>query len=60
MSLEIICSMIAYVYENYGLLLTGLHTIVMFFIGMFLVIPGKQPEQALRAMANWLERYSKK
>ncbi len=53
-------SIISFITTNYQVIITGILSILVGIIGIALVIPGDQPEKALQAIVDFLEKFSVK
>lgn len=58
--MEMISAIFAYLVLNGPALLAALNAVLLALIALFLLIPGEQPEKALRSVADFLEKFSKK
>jgi hypothetical protein len=46
--------------QNVGSYASAVDAVVLALIALFLLIPGDQPEKALRGVADFIEKFSKK
>ena len=49
-----------WILDNYQAVLSALVAVVSALIALFLIIPGEQPEKALKSVADFLAKFSKK
>lgn len=58
--MDSISQIFAYLVLNGPQIISALNAVVLALIALFLLIPGEQPEKALRSVADFLEKFSKK
>ena len=58
--MEQVLIVINYIIEHYETVITGVVAILTGLIAIFSLIPGEQPEKTLRAMVDFLSKFSKK
>ena len=58
--MENFVSVISWIGANYQLLLSSLVLVLGGLTGIFMLIPGDQPEKAFKSVAAFLEKFSKK
>lgn len=49
-----------WILANYQALLVALNAALVALIGLFMIIPGDQPEKALQGVVDFLSKFSKK
>lgn len=52
--------MIRFITEHYGDILAAADALLLGLIAVFLLIPGEQPEKTFRAIADFIEKFSRK
>lgn len=52
--------LIAFLAANWLQLLAALHALLLALVAFFLLIPGDQPEKAIKGVADFLEKFSVK
>ena len=55
-----VMEVISWLLVNWSLLLNAVLTVLAALIALFLLIPGPAPENWFKAIANFLEKFSKK
>lgn len=58
--MEAIIQKILDVVQNIGPWAVAVNGVLLALIGLFTLIPGEQPEKALRAIADFIEKYLSK
>ena len=65
--MELVLNIIAWGSSNWaalllagGQLLGAIGVVIGLLIPLFILIPGEQPEKALKGFADWIAKYSKK
>ncbi len=53
-------NVIAWVLANYQAILTAVVAVISALTALFLLIPGEQPEKSLKAIADFLAKFSNK
>lgn len=51
---------IQWLFENFFALVAALNGVLVALIALFMIIPGEQPEKALRIAADFIAKFSKK
>lgn len=58
--MEMISVVFSYLILNGPALIAAANAVLLALIALFLLIPGEQPEKALRIIADFLAKFSKK
>ncbi len=58
--METLKNAVLWIIANYQLIITAIAAVVSALIALFLLIPGEQPEKALRKIADFLAKFSNK
>ena len=58
--MEIINQIIAFVIANYGVILLSIISIFTGLIGIFMLVPGEQPEKFFQSCVDFLKKFSNK
>lgn len=51
---------LSFIAQNLFPILGAIHAVILALIGLFMLIPGEQPEKSLQAVASFLGKFSKK
>lgn len=58
--MEQVMAVIAWILANYEAVITALLAVLGGIIAIAMLIPGEQPEKSLKAIAGFIEKFSKK
>ena len=58
--MEKFMAVFGWIIANYAIICAAVVSILLGFAAIFMLIPGEQPEKALKAIAAFLEKFSRK